>query len=134
MIRPVSRQISVALLASVAAATAPSIVNAAPFTFARAEYLPSALGMARAEDFLAHALPPGLPMTEAIRRLRRADMACGSADRGQVVCEFSEDVRPEGGDDGADIWTVRLTAGDGGALQSAVVTRSHIGMPGLIAE
>jgi hypothetical protein len=133
---PKSAGLSLLALCLAAALASPAASEARRFTFAQAEFLPSAMGMARAQDFLAESLPPGLQMHEAIKRLREADMSC-RAEGGPgapVSCEYWQGVRPEGGDQGEDVWTVHLTPGPDGALQATSIDRSHIGMEGLIDE
>jgi hypothetical protein len=123
-----------AALVLVSALAAPAVGHAKPFTFAQAEFLPSSLGLERARAFLADALPPGTPMEAAVARLRAADMSC-RPDGAGLRCEYLEGgVRPEGGDEGEDVWTVRLVPAAGGALGEATVAKTHVGMPGLIPE
>ena len=119
-------------LVLVSALAAPG--HAKPFTFAQAEFLPSSQGLERARAFLAEALPPGTPMEAAVARLRAADMSCHAEGEGQR-CQYLEGgVRPEGGDEGEDVWTVRLVPAASGALGEATVAKTHIGMPGLLPK
>ncbi len=110
--------------------------DASRFTFPRAEFLPGSQGMALAQAFVAQDLPRGLPMTEAVARVRRAVMAChpARAVSGVMVCEYSISVKPDGGDAGEDGWRVRLSPGPDGRLQDASVSRFHIGMPGQLGD
>lgn len=98
------------------------------FTFVQAEYMPMG-GLRAASEFVAEALPAGLPMPEAIARAKRAGAAC-KAGPGGVECDYMAVVRPEGGDLGEDWWRLQLAPGPDGLLQAASVRRYRVGMVG----
>ena len=104
------------------------------FTFPQAEFLPNDEGMRLAQDFVAQALPRGLPMNEAITRVERAVMACHDGHRqdGVVNCDFFINARPPGGDLGEVYWNLSLWPGPHGVLQSVSLRRSYVGLPGYV--
>jgi hypothetical protein len=130
-ISPHATSVALAVVAAAAAVAAPASSQAARnFTFTDAEFMRAADGMHAARAFVAEALPPGLPMREAVARMTRAGTACDAASDGSgaVRCRYYITVRPEYGDLGEDVWTVRLTPGAGGVLQDATLRRSRVGL------
>ncbi|HZC17417.1 MAG TPA: hypothetical protein VE309_11715 [Caulobacteraceae bacterium] len=123
-----------AMALGLAAALASPVAAAAPrrFTFAYAEFLPNDEAMRQSQAFVAQALPPGLPMREAIARVERADMSChgGRGQDGVVNCDFFINAAPPDGPLGENFWNLSLTPGPDGALQSVSLHRSHVGIPG----
>ncbi len=102
------------------------------FTFPRAESLSYDMGLPYAQAFVAHDLPPGLPMDEAVARVKRAVMACRPpTEDGSVRCRYLTTVGREFGSLGEDVWDLTLTPGPDGRLRSASLTRNHVGLPGL---
>jgi hypothetical protein len=125
-----SSAVPFAALASLLFLCAPTSASADGFTFAGAEYM-GVGGLAAARAFVADALPPGLPMSRAIRRARSADAACRTENDGAFLCRYYTVVRPEAGDLGEDYWFLRLTPGPDGRLATADVWRRRIGMSGM---
>src|ERR1700723_2219735 len=114
MRRPTSlypTSLALAVVAAAAVAGAASAQDARKFTFPDAEFMGAPDGMRAARAFVAEALPQGLPMREAVARMTRAGTACHAASDGSgaVRCRYFITARPEYGDLGEDIWTVRLT-------------------------
>ena len=133
MLRPsrlTGASLALAVVAAVAVAGPAGAHGVRRFTFSDAAYMDGEAGMRAARAFVAEALPRGLPMREAVARVTRADMAC-RADReggGAVRCRYFVTSRPEFGDLGEDIWTVRLTPGSDGLLQDATLGYTHGGL------
>jgi hypothetical protein len=127
---PYPASLALAVVAAAAVAGAASAQEARKFTFTDAEFMRAADGMRAARAFVAEALPPGLSMREAVARMTRAGTACHAASDGggAVRCSYFITVRPEYGDMGEDVWTVRLTPGAGGLLQDATLRRSRVGL------
>ena len=99
----------------------------ARFTFPNAEFMPEKEGLQAAQDFVKNELPQGLAMSVAVARVERAHAACRRAIR-QTVCTYFIESHPPDGDSGENVWTVRLIPDLKGALQSATVARSHVGL------
>jgi hypothetical protein len=119
-----------ALATLMSAATTGAAADRRDFTFAGAEYR-GVGGLDAARAFVAGALPPGLPMAEAVRRAREAESACRPQANGDVLCSYYTVARPESGDLGEDYWYLRLTPAADGRLGSASVWRVRVGMSGL---
>jgi hypothetical protein len=97
------------------------------FTFRGVEFIPSdEQRTAAVQAFVAEQLPSGLPIPEAISRLRKADAACEAHPQAnaQLKCQFTMLVHPTGLELGAVYWTVRLTQDSQGLLANATVERS----------
>jgi hypothetical protein len=132
----ISRSIGIAALAYWCGTGISRPASAEAFTFPDAEFMQDeAAGMRAARSFVERELVPGLPMSEAVSRVRQAEAGCRMpADRvGPVTCEYSILARPLGGDLGENIWMVRLFPGSDGRLQDATVGRFRVGMPGSLA-
>jgi hypothetical protein len=103
------------------------------FTFPWASHVDPMNGNFAAKQFVQKRLTPGLPMSEAIARVRAARAACPDDYRhggGTVVCRY---MIGSGGDMaslGQEIWTVTLTPGADGKLDKAAIDRSRVGLPG----
>lgn len=96
------------------------------FTFRGVEFIASDERIAAAQAFVAQQLPKGLPIPEAVRRLKRADAFCKGyqpADA-ELKCQSSMVVHPTGLELGEVTWTVRLTQDGQGLLANAIVERS----------
>lgn len=96
------------------------------FTFRGIEFMPSDDRIPAAQTFLARQLPTGLPIAEAIRRLKKADANCAAhpgANAG-FKCQWSMLEHPTGHDLGEVTWTVNFTQDGQGRLASATVERS----------
>ncbi len=129
-------QMSFRLFAIIAAlAAAPLSARArGGFTFRDAEFMSLDRGLDAAFDFISTHLPPGLPLSDARGRLRRADMRCAKRPRnGAILCDFVEVVHVEGGVLGEEHWTVHLTTNASGELTAATLDYFVIGAgrPGL---
>ena len=96
------------------------------FTFRGVEFIPSGERIGAAQAFVAQQLPAGLPIPEAIRRLRAADASCKNYQpaNAQLTCQSSMVEHPTGLELGDVTWTVRLTQDSQGLLASATVERS----------
>ena len=96
------------------------------FTFRGVEFIPFGERIGTAQAFVAQQLPAGLPIQEAIRRLRAADASCKGYQpaNAQLTCRSSMVVHPTGLELGDVTWTVRLTQDSRGLLASATVERS----------
>ena len=108
--------------------------QAGTFTFRDAEFLPLDRGIEAAQEFVATALPAGLPESDARDRLHHADMRCGRPRHdGAVVCDFAEVVHVEGGVLGEHHWTVTLRFNPSDRLAAATLDQFVIGAgnPGL---
>jgi hypothetical protein len=107
-----------------------------PFTFASAEFMRSDHAAEAADAFVAQELPAGLPLPTAIARVQKAGARCRPphATEGEVVCTFFITAQPVGGDLGENWWTVRLSAGVDGKLESASIERSRHGLSGYLRE
>lgn len=128
MIRKAPLPSALVLLATIAAPPA-AVARERPFSFWQAEFMPQDRAMTEAQAFVASALRPGLAMTQARARLRRAGMVCGrpqGPDDG-VECVTSETVHIGGGLIGEDRWTVRLTPDGRGGLRAARLGHEIIG-------
>lgn len=99
------------------------------FSFWDAEFMPPDRAMAEAQAYVAQALPSGLPIDVALRRLRKASMSCRApgAPGAPIICDCSEVVHLQGGILGEDHWTVVLTADASGRLASASLDHHIIG-------
>jgi hypothetical protein len=130
IIRPI--QIAIAfgsLMALASTACADSTQN---FTFPNAEFKPGDEGVQAARSFMATQLIPGLAMNAAEARVENAGAKCRASSSAQntITCEYFILARPAGGDLGENIWSVTLTPGSDGMLQSANLNISRVGMPG----
>lgn len=105
------------------------------FSFRQAELTPADTGAAAARAFVRTRLTPGVPLAEAVSRLKEADMPCPhlrrqggppGAER-RLVCTYFATVSAEGGTLGEDTFTVTLVTDASGLLKGANVTRSFIG-------
>jgi hypothetical protein len=96
------------------------------FTFRGVEFIPSGDRVAAARTFVAEQLPAGLPIPEAIRRLRKADAFCGGRQpaNAQLMCRSSMVVHPTGLELGNVTWTITLNQDSQGLLANATVERS----------
>lgn len=113
-------------LSLVPGVASPAEAGQGRFTFRGVEFMPSDERTAAAQAFVAQQLPTGLPIPEAVRRLKEADAFCkGShAADAQLKCQASMVVHPTGLELGDVTWTVRLTQDSQGLLANATLERS----------
>ncbi len=84
--------------------------------------------MSAAKAFLAEQTRMGMPIHDAIERLRSADAYCpNQPSTGQITCRFGMLVRPSGGTLGEVTWTVSLSQDDQGCLKAISVNRTRSG-------
>lgn len=121
-----SRAAAAALGLSFALGVASAADAQGQFTFRGAEFMPSGEPLAAAQAFVAQQLPTGLPVSEAIRRLRKADAFCEAHQpaNAPLTCRFSILQHPTGLELGAVNWTIRLTQNGQGLLANVTVERS----------
>ena len=108
------------------------------FTFPWAAHVDPMNGNFAAKQFVQKRLTPGLPMSEAIERVRAAHAACHDDYRrgdyrhggGAVVCLYMISSAGDQASLGQEIWTVTLTPGPDGKLEKAAIDRSRAGIPG----
>ncbi|HWF77679.1 MAG TPA: hypothetical protein VN694_10950 [Caulobacteraceae bacterium] len=103
------------------------------FTFPWASHVDPMNGNFAARQFVQKRLTPGLPMSEAVERVRAAHASCrGGYHRGggAVVCRYTISSASDMASLGQEIWTVTLTPGPDGKLAGAAVDRSRAGIPG----
>ncbi len=96
------------------------------FPFRGAEFNPSGEPLAAAQAFVVEQLPAGLPIPEAIRRLRKAGAFCAAHQpaNAQLTCRFSILQHPTGLELGAVNWAIRLSQDSQGLLTKVAVERS----------
>jgi hypothetical protein len=99
------------------------------FSFRRAEFVAEPAALDAAGAFVATQLPAGLPLSEAVARVERAEMRCGAPDRrtGRITCDYRMLVYTDAGNLGEDVWTVQLAPRPNRTLASAVVSHVVIG-------
>jgi hypothetical protein len=129
-IRPV--QIAIALAGLMALAGTAYAQSTQNFTFQNAEFAPGEQGAQAAKSFVATQLTRGLAMNAAVAKVENAGAKCKAPSSAQnaITCVYSILARPTGGDLGENIWSVTLTPGSSGTLQSADLEISRVGMPG----
>ena len=102
--------------------------SSAHFSFRNLEYLPYDTRMGSAKAFIAEQTWIGMPIHEAIERLKSADAYCPTPpSTGQITCRFGMMVRPSGGTLGEVTWTVNLSQDDHGCLKGISVNRTRSG-------
>jgi hypothetical protein len=103
------------------------------FTFPWAAHVDARTGNYAAKQFVEKRLTAGLPMDEAVARVRAAHASCHDDQRhggGAVVCRYMIGSAGDMASLGEEIWTVTLTPGPDGKLAAAALDRSRAGIPG----
>ena len=121
---------------ALATATLAGAASAQPdpyrFTFPWAAHVDNLTGNYAARQFAEKRLPAGLAMSEAVERVRAARASChgGYSRSDGVVCRYMIGSGADMAPLGQEIWTVTLTPGPHGKLQTVAVDRSRAGIPG----
>lgn len=119
-------------VATLAAGAAFALPDPSRFTFPYAAHVDPVTGNYAAKQFVEKRLTPGLPMSEAEARVRAARAAChgGYGHGDDVVCRYTIGSGADMASLGQEIWTVTLTPGPDGKLQTAALDRSRAGLGG----
>lgn len=124
---------ALALALGALTATAALARDPSRFTFPWAAHVDARSGNEAARQFVEKRLPAGLPMDEAVARVRAARAAC--KDRGgDVVCRYTISAASDEASLGQEIWTLTLTPGPAGKLATAAIDRRRAGLPGQLGS